>query len=165
MIDHTGTPSRRRPPRSGCASLGPVRIPRFPLGPALVLLLAGAVGCGRAEMGPVSGRVTFKGKPVPMAVIRFQPQSRPMGVAVTDNDGRYRLSTKQPLDGAYGGHHVVSVYPWQLAVGQEPLDPAYTPLPEDRADIPDKYRASHTSPLSAEVVAGRDNTIDLDLVP
>ena len=129
------------------------------------VLLAAAVGCGRAEMGSVSGRVTFEGKPVPMAVVRFQPQSRPMGVAVTDNDGRYRLSTKQPLDGAYGGHHVVIVYPWQLAVGQEPLDPAYVPLPENRADIPDEYRVPHTSPLTADVVAGRDNTIDFDLAP
>ena len=165
MTDHTGTTHRRRPRRPGLTSLAPVRIPRGAIGPELVLLLAGAVGCGPPLMGPVSGRVTFKGKPVPMAVVRFQPQSRQIGVAVTDNDGRYRLSTKQPLDGAYGGHHIVSVYPWQLGVGQEPLDPAYTPLPEDRADIPDKYRAPHTSPLSADVVAGRDNTIDFELTP
>ena len=129
------------------------------------VLLAGAVGCSRAEMGPVSGRVTFKGKPVPMAVVRFQPQSRQIGVGVTDTDGNYRLSSKRPLDGAYGGRHVVSVYPWQLGVGQEPLDPAYTPLPENRADIPEQYRAPHTSPLTADVVAGRDNTIDFELAP
>ena len=129
------------------------------------VLLAAAVGCSPPLMGPVSGRVTFQGKPVPMAVVRFQPASRPMGVGVTDNDGRFRLSSKKPFDGAYGGRHVVSIYPWQLAVGQEPLDPAYTPLPENRADIPEKYRAPHTSPLSADVVAGRDNTIDFDLEP
>jgi hypothetical protein len=163
MTDLTGTSSWRRPPRPRLGSLAPWRMPRAAFGPPLVLLLAGAVGCGPPLMGPVSGRVTFNGKPVPMAVVRFQPQSRPMGVGVTDTDGRYRLSTKKPLDGAFGGHHVVSVYPWQLGVGQEPLDPAYTPLPEDRADIPDKYRAPHTSPLSADVVAGRDNMIDFEL--
>ena len=163
MTDLTGTSNWRRPPRPRLGSLAPLRMPRAAFRPPLVLLLAGAVGCGRAEMGAVSGRVTFKGKPVPMAVVRFQPQSRPMGAAVTDTDGRYRLSTKRPLDGAYGGHHIVSVYPWQLGVGQEPLDPAYTPLPEDRADIPHKYRAPHTSPLSADVVAGRDNMIDFEL--
>ena len=165
MIDRTGTSHRRRPRRQGSASAPSIRALPATLGPPLVLLLAGAVGCGPPLMGPVSGRVTFKGKPVPMAVVRFQPQSRPMGVGVTDTDGRYRLSTKKPLDGAYGGHHIVSVYPWQLGVGQEPLDPAYTPLPEDRADIPDKYRAPHTSPLSADVVAGRDNMIDFELAP
>ena len=162
MTDHTGTPSRRRPK---LGLLPSIRLPRAALGAPLVFLLAGAVGCGPPLMGPVRGRVTFKGKPVPMAVVRFQPQTRQIGVAVTDNDGRYRLSTKQPLDGAYGGHHVVIVYAWQLGVGQEPLDPAYTPPPEDRTDIPDKYRVPHTSPLSADVVAGRDNTIDFELVP
>jgi hypothetical protein len=165
MIDRTGTSHRRDPRMQRLASPLGIRVPRAALSPLLMLLLAGAVGCGPPLMGPVSGRVTFKGKPVPMAVVRFQPQGRPMGVGVTDTDGRYRLSTKKPLDGAYGGHHIVSVYPWQLGVGQEPLDPAYTPLPEDRADIPDKYRAPHTSPLSADVVAGRDNMIDFDLAP
>jgi hypothetical protein len=165
MTDHTGTSHRRCPRLPGLASPPSIRIPRAALGPLLVLLLAGAIGCGPPLMGPVSGRVTFKGKPVPMAVVCFQPRSRQIGVGVTDNDGRYRLSSKKPLDGAYGGRHAVSVYPWQLAVGQEPLDPAYTPPPEDRTDIPSKYRTPHTSPLSADVVAGRENTIDLDLAP
>jgi hypothetical protein len=165
MTDHTSTPHQRRPRRPRLALLATVRIPWAAFGPALMLLLAGGVGCSPPLLGPVRGRVTFKGKPVPMAVVRFQPQSRQIGVAVTDNDGRYRLSTKKPLDGAFGGHHVVSVYPWQLAVGQEPLDPAYVPLPENRADIPEQYRVPHTSPLTADVVAGRDNTIDFDLAP
>lgn len=130
-----------------------------------VALLAAAVGCGSPQMGPVSGRITFQGKPVPMAVVNFQPASRPMGVGVTDNDGRYRLSTKQSSDGAFGGRHVVTIRPWQLGVGQEPLDPAYNPPPEHRTDIPEKYRISYTSPLSAEVVAGSDNTIDFELAP
>ena len=128
-----------------------------------VLLLITAVGCGPPQMGPVSGQVTFHGKPVPMAVVSFQPTNRPMGVGVTDNDGRYRLSSKSRFDGAYGGRHVVTIRPWQLGVGQEPLDPAYTPPPENRTDIPEKYRISYTSPLSAEVVAGRDNTVDFEL--
>ena len=68
-----------------------------------VLLLITAVGCGPPQMGPVSGQVTFHGKPVPMAVVSFQPTNRPMGVGVTDNDGRYRLSSKARFDGAYGG--------------------------------------------------------------
>lgn len=130
-----------------------------------VTLLAAAVGCSPPEMGPVSGRVTFGGKPVPMAIVCFQPKRRPMGVGVTDNDGRYRLSSKARFDGAFGGRHVVTVRPWQLAVGQEPLDPAYTPPPDDRGDIPEKYRIPSTSPLSADVVAGRDNTVDFELVP
>ena len=128
-----------------------------------VLLLITAVGCGPPQMGPVSGQVTFHGKPVPMAVVSFQPTNRPMGVGVTDNDGRYRLSSKARFDGAYGGRHTVTIGPWQLGVGQEPLDPAYTPPPENRTDIPEKYRLPYTSPLSAEVVAGRDNTVDFEL--
>jgi len=52
-----------------------------------------------------------------------------------------------------------------LAVGQEPLDPASTPLLDDRSDIPEMYRLPYTSPLSADVVAGRDNTVDSELAP
>jgi hypothetical protein len=162
MIDLDGMTSRHRPELGFLPS---IRHARAALGAPLVLLLAGAVGCGPPLMGPVRGRVTFKGKPVPMAVVCFQPESRQIGVGVTDNDGRYRLSSKKPFDGAFGGRHVVSVYPWQLGLGQEPLDPAYTPPPEDRTDIPSKYRTPHTSPLSADVVAGRDNTIDFELTP
>lgn len=161
MTDHPGTTRRR----SGLALPLPIRISRAAIGPLLVLLLAGGVGCSPSLMGPVSGRLMFKGKPVPMAVVCFRPQSRQIGVGVTDNDGRYRLSTKKPFDGAFEGRHVVSVYPWRLGVGQEPLEPAYVPPPEERVDIPDKYRVPQTSPLSADVVAGRDNTIDFELAP
>jgi hypothetical protein len=143
---------------------GPIPSRTGSLLPAWLLLLA-AVGCGPPEMGQVSGMVTFKGKPLPMAVIRFQPESRPMAVGVTDNQGRYRLSTKARFDGAYGGRHVVTISPWVLGFGQEPLDPAYVPPPLNRGDIPEKYRIGYTSPLSADVVAGRDNTIDFELAP
>ena len=165
MTEYTLTPHRRHPCRLRLPPLAYIDIPRAALVSSLVLLLAGGVGCGPPLMGPVSGRVTFKGKPVPMAVVCFQPASRPMAVGVTDNEGRYRLSTKISFDGAYGGKHRVGIYPWTLGFGEEPLDPAYTPLPENRADIPEQYRAPHTSPLTADVVAGRDNTIDFELTP
>ena len=55
------------------------------------------------------------------------------------------------------------VFPEASLSGYFPDDPAYTPPPENRTDIPEKYRLPYTSPLSAEVVAGRDNTVDFEL--
>jgi len=130
-----------------------------------MLLPIAAVGCSPPQMGPVSGKVTFQGQPVPMAIICFQPQGRPMAMGVTDKEGRYRLSTKGHFDGAFGGRHSVFLVPWQPAGGENQLDPASTPPPADRADIPERYRISQTSSLTADVVAGRDNTIDFELVP
>ena len=78
----------------------------------LVAVCGAAVGCGRREMGPVSGTLTYQGKPVPDAVVKFTAQSRPTAVGRTDAEGRYTLTTFRKGDGAYGGSHRVMVIPW-----------------------------------------------------
>ena len=66
----------------------------------LCLLAAGCGGPSRPETVPVSGRVTYQGKPVPMGQIMFYPdQGRPATGAI-DADGNYRLTTFTTADGA-----------------------------------------------------------------
>ena len=48
-------------------------------------------------------------------------------------------------------------------MGDVPSDPALVPPPENRKDIPERYRAQYTTPLKAEVIAGQPNTADFEL--
>jgi hypothetical protein len=72
------------------------------------------VGCGGATYVPVSGVVTMDGKPLPNAMVFFQPIGDSGGVgstAKTDSDGRYKLeaSTPIPTTGALVGKHRVTI--------------------------------------------------------
>jgi hypothetical protein len=126
-----------------------------------------AVGCGRRDMGPVSGTVTYQGKPVPDAVVKYMAPSRPTAVGRTDAAGRYKLTTFRKGDGAYGGSHRVVAIPW-MESWIELADDAQTgrkpPPVLPRPDIPERCRQPGESPLKAEVVAGKNNVINLELV-
>jgi hypothetical protein len=134
----------------------------------LMAAICGAVvGCGRPEMGPVSGTLRYQGNPVPDATVKFTAQSRPTAVGRTDAEGRYTLTTFRKGDGAYGGSHRVVVIPWMDGWIDLP-DDAQTgrkpPTVLPRPDIPERYRQPSESPLKAEVVAGKNNVINLEMV-
>jgi hypothetical protein len=118
-----------------------------------------AVGCRRSDMVPVSGRVTFEGRPVPKAIVRFLPESRPMAAAGTDDDGRYRLTTRRPMDGAYIGRHKVVVAPWM----PKTTDTSDVTAKPERPDIPKIVRDANSTPLTVEVTAAGPNEFDFDL--
>ncbi|NQW47776.1 MAG: hypothetical protein HQ464_08415 [Planctomycetes bacterium] len=127
---------------------------------ASICLLSSGCGGGK-EMGRVSGTATYRGKPVPDAVVRFPPKQKPPGLARTDDKGRYTLNTLRKGDGGFAGTSVVTITPWI-----EPLDSITggKPPPErPRPNIPERYRQAATSPLTAEVVAGKNNVIDFKL--
>lgn len=127
---------------------------------ALLVSLATA-GCRKPDIVPVSGRVTFEGKPVPQAILQFNPESRPMASGGTDAEGRYSLSTKRPGDGAYLGRHRVMIVPWRPGQGDDSAEAAAARI-RPRPDIPEPYRSA-TSPLSVEVTAKGPNVFDFEL--
>ena len=118
-----------------------------------------AAGCGRSDIVAVSGRVTWDGRPVPEAVVRFVHESRPMAAAGTDSEGRYRLTTRQPMDGAYIGRHRVTVTPLISGAANDSEAAAL----RARTDIPKVVRDATTSPLAVEVIAAGPNQFDFDL--
>lgn len=122
---------------------------RRALASALLVAIAilHATGCWRPEMGTVTGTVTQAGIPVPAAEVTFLTAGRPTSVGTTDAEGRFTLSTRRLNDGAYAGQHVV-------VITQSPASAR-----------PDKYQSPETTPLRAEVVAGRANTVTFDLSP
>jgi len=125
-----------------------------------------SVGCGGGTaIAPVSGVVTYKGKPVPSADVTFAPENGGRAASGrTDDNGRFTLGTFEVSDGALIGKHKVAVIangpPRPAKPGEGSGMPGDT-MPGDPL-IPTKFFSPDTSGLLHEVKPGR-NTIDLQL--
>ncbi|MCI0458613.1 MAG: hypothetical protein L0Z62_16750 [Gemmataceae bacterium] len=74
------------------------------------LLLVALAGCSEGpQVVPVSGILTYKGKPVSNAFVFFQPEDGRPSVGETDDEGRFKLNYDRRQDGALVGKHKVSV--------------------------------------------------------
>ena len=124
------------------------------LAAAGLMLLVVVAGCGKPEMGRVSGRITKNGKPVAGVSIMFYTPNRPVARGMTDADGRYTLSTSRLNDGAYAGRQKVAI--------EASFSPDGSPPPQ-AGEVAPNIRDLATTPLEAEVVAGTSNTCDFDL--
>jgi hypothetical protein len=114
------------------------------------------VGCGPAgpRAYPVSGTVTFDGKPVEAGFIRFAPAGAPAEAeAAPIAGGRYRLDLP-------AGPHRVEVSAARTRPGG-PRGAMGELVPEEY--IPARY--NRQTELTAEVVPAGDNVFDFDLRP
>ena len=77
----------------------------------LFAALALATGCGdgRPARIPVSGTVTYRGKPLDGANVTFVPKGSRPASGQTDAQGRFTLQTFSSGDGVVAGDHVVCV--------------------------------------------------------
>lgn len=126
-----------------------------------LLGLAACWGCSRGgelPTAPVTGKVTYKGKPVPSGTVMFVPEKGPAATGEIAKDGTYTLSTYSKNDGAVLGKHKIAIT--ALADMGDRLPEEQSPLPPPL--IPDKYLNQDTSGLTAEIKEG-PNTVDLDL--
>jgi hypothetical protein len=149
------------------------------------LLLVGSllgmllIGCsGGLRLGKVSGRVTFKGKPVPTGTIMFHPDEGPTAVGAIGPDGTYTLTTVKPGDGAIVGSHRVTIQATTVGPGSladpksfeeemqlaQRKDPKAKVLVPGQVEwiVPEKYSRPDTTNLTATVQSGT-NTIDFPL--
>jgi hypothetical protein len=143
---------------------------------SLSTCLAACAGCGPRgpQTVPVSGKVTFDGKPVTAGTIMFWPNS---GEAVASGqlgpDGSYRLTTHPNAEGAVPGVYRVTIAVnaddpalAAKAAGKQrelgPLAGPVRPLVQVPGTVPLSYGDRQTSPLTAEVKPG-PNTIDFNL--
>lgn len=144
-----------------------------------ILLLALATGCG-GPSHPVSGTVTFEGKPLPGGgSIRFVPLAAEGGReagGVIALDGTYQMSTLGENDGALPGEYRVEIIqnpvlqqavraPVQITGGGEPA--AAPPIsPEVRvppADLIPQVYSGAASPLRMVVENQEKKDANLDL--
>jgi hypothetical protein len=121
---------------------------------AMAIMLPCLAGCGEWWLGitDVMGKVIVDGKPAKSVMVIFQPEVKelPRAIGTTDADGAYRLA-RVGLGrkiGAAAGKYVVKVR-------------------SDSEDgkgvrIPAEY-AGDSSPLSFEVVSGKQNVFDINI--
>lgn len=104
----------------------------------LVSLLTLTTGCNGFEkfpLAPVEGEVRCEGKPVPFAMVYFVPVQEgdsvltgKSGQGVTDREGKFRISTYEPGDGAVTGSHTVRVAPSSSTDPDCPADLSHTKI-------------------------------------
>jgi len=133
------------------------------------MLLVAGCGPSRPKVAKVTGTVTMNGKPVEGATVAFFPQNEVtpgvgggrMASGVTDAQGKFKLMTFEPGDGAVLGKHKVTVTLCQdiskKRVEGDAPDPANL-----KWIVPQKYSETGTTPLPIVDVQGAlDLPIDI----
>jgi hypothetical protein len=123
--------------------------------------VAGCAGEEQASVFPVSGKVTYRGKPLDTGRVVFNPLGNGLELAEGDiqPDGSYRLKTESGAEGAAPGEYKVTVHAFTPGVGEEGVDANYKP---PKPLVPSKYLSMDASPLS-KTVEKKENVIDLAL--
>lgn len=105
-------------------------------------------------MGQVSGKVTFKGKPLPTGTIVFIPEKEGsvMAFAEIQEDGSYVAGTEQYGPGVPLGKHRVMISAF--------ID--HGPEKSAEALLPEKFGSDRKSGLTADVEPG-ENIVDFPL--
>lgn len=134
---------------------------------ALVLLVVG--GCSRdrrpplPKTFPVTGIVSFDGKPLSGATVMFNPTAGDGhgSIALTDATGRYKLTTFKPGDGVVPGDYKVAIT--KIELGGSRSDSPTAVAPDPKNVLPAKYADDSTSGITAIVEAKPDNVFDFAL--
>lgn len=111
----------------------------------------------RPQTYPVTGIVTYQDKPVDGATVTFIGEKY-SATGKTDANGRYRLTTFQPGDGAVPGEYQVIITKFiapTLQDNQE-SEPSGDEVqqPVFKSELPEKYANPQTSHLRAKIVSG-----------
>jgi hypothetical protein len=77
---------------------------------AALALLLGVSGCSGSGLVKASGKLTYKGQPVPSTLVTFQPEDGSRrSTGVTDDEGNFTLRFSRTQEGVKRGTHVVSL--------------------------------------------------------
>jgi hypothetical protein len=126
---------------------------------AVGLLSIGFAGCTNAppdfQPTPVSGKVLHKGQPLAEATVTFHPMgglppSNPLN-AITDEDGRFRMTFRQENDGVPPGEYAVTIV---LRARRQDGDDQ---VRNGKNLLPPRYADPDTSGLLVTVRPGENN--------
>lgn len=133
------------------------------------VVIVSSLGCGSGvkppELFPVSGKVTYQGRPVPGAKLVFIPAKedpkKPPTLRAngeTDADGVYELTWGQEqIAGSPAGSFKVFIIAYQAVDATHDSETAPPSL------IPEKYNSPVTSGLTAIVKEDGENVANFDL--
>jgi len=144
----------------------------------LVMVSVVAGGCSRTQEDKwtrarpktirVTGQVKKNGSPVEEAKVVFHSNSPVNGIVYsafgyTNARGRFSLQTFRDGDGAVAGEHRVTVEKtvWEQPAPAKEADIA--PPPMETSFLPDAYRSTKTSGLTAEVTEKGPNEFVFEL--
>ncbi|WP_196782267.1 hypothetical protein [Bremerella volcania] len=133
------------------------------LASASLMLCSGCFGEKGLETAPVTGVVTYNGKPLPYGRVSFRPQAGSPATGEIQSDGSFSLSTYGNGDGAIVGKHQIAVTATEADAGTMAETAANTEMAVPKSMIPKKYTSFSTSELTAEVVSNGDNQFTLEL--
>jgi hypothetical protein len=127
-------------------------------------LLFTACGSGLPQTIPVSGHVTFDGKPPPAAgSILFLPVEAAEGFPLRpatgafDAAGQFKAKTFEPGDGLMPGKYAMSIECWDTP-------PNMTGNP-GKSHVPKKYQSPQTSGFNLDITKDmRRQVVNLDIV-
>jgi hypothetical protein len=120
-----------------------------------LLTLLAVAGCSfnsGPALAPAGGVVRYKGQPIKDIAVVFHAEKGMMASGITDAEGRFRLSTMQPGDGATLGEQKVT---FAYKDPTENVNPPPSPIPL-------RYRVVETSGTTA-VVEKKDNEFTFEL--
>lgn len=130
---------------------------------ATALLLAGCGGGDEFNTAPVSGKVTFNGKPVTSGTIMLRPISEgdsnitgKGAAAPVQDDGSFVLTTYEQGDGAIVGKHRVSYVP-SMETKAIPAGGHGSPI------VQSSFAGAKPKVPEVEIKPG-DNTLNIELV-
>jgi hypothetical protein len=124
-------------------------------------------GCSRSaselHVVPVTGQVTYDGRPIEGANVIFSPLDGGQTLAsqsVTDQEGRFEMRTHTA-----GGKFESGIAPGKYAVAITKLDTSAisTTLAPPKDVLPRKYGNPQTSGFTAEVAVGNENDFEFAL--
>jgi hypothetical protein len=137
-------------------------IPRRAVLVGALLAALAASGCGEPKFVKVTGRVTYKGQPVPSTQLRFLPDNgeRP-STGLTGDDGNFSLKYSRHQTGAPpGGYTVFLTY---IPSNEEENHTAPPKASAELKAVIAKYGDAKTSPLHYEITKdGQVIEINLD---
>lgn len=139
---------------------------------------AGFGAKGRVKTVPVTGKVSFMGNPLAGAMVSFSPKgAQPAAGGMTDDSGRFKLTTYRAGDGAAEGDFTVLVAMTEAPAadananadhGTDPTKSYGTSHSAGKPKsgggvLPPKFSDPDKSGLSATVKAGGKNDFAFDL--
>ena len=150
------------------SNVGPNRSRGWLLFLSLALAMVVAVGCGgnRRPLTPVTGKVTYQGKPLRFGTVILQPESGQYATGAIQQDGTFMMTMRGEGDGAAVGRNMVRIV---CLEGQDPAKAASAngrsrgEAGLGRSLIPEKYQSCETSGISVDVRPGGNDPVVLDL--
>lgn len=121
-------------------------------------------GCGKSvETGTLSGKVTFKGKPLEFGSVMMQPKAGgPVARGTIGPDGTYSMT----IDGEPGAPIGVNNVRVTCYTGQRPgANSGGGEASVGDSLIPERYTRFSSSGLEVEVKPGENATYDIPLTP